>query len=56
MENRRVKTTDEEMKLSLKENDGEKHTYTTDEEITIEWINKDDYLTHQPKDFEDIDY
>lgn len=56
MEKRRVKTTDEEMKLSLKKNGDEKPTHTTDEEITIEWINKDDHLTHQPKDFEDIDY
>ncbi|MCZ0756176.1 hypothetical protein [Anoxybacillus sp. J5B_2022] len=56
MKKRPTKTTDEEMKVSLKKKTEGKPTHTTDEEVTIEWINKDDHLTHQPKDFEDIDY
>jgi hypothetical protein len=56
MKKKTIKTTDEEITLSLKKEHTKKSSHTTDEEITIEWMSKGDDITHQPKDYEDIEY
>ncbi|WP_198020523.1 hypothetical protein [Anoxybacteroides tepidamans] len=56
MEKRTTRTTDEDIRISLKKKEPEKPIHTTDEEITIEWVYKDHRITHHPKDYEEIEY
>ncbi|WP_172713580.1 hypothetical protein [Geobacillus sp. E263] len=53
MEKKRIRTTDEEIKLELKKNS---RASTTDEEISIEFMYNENNVPHQPKDYEDIEY
>ncbi|AGE21342.1 MULTISPECIES: hypothetical protein [Geobacillus] len=56
MEDKRTKTTDEEIQIQLKTNDRSERTRTTDEEISIELMFDSPQLTRQPKDYDEIEY
>ncbi|MFC0298912.1 hypothetical protein [Geobacillus jurassicus] len=56
MEDKRTKTTDEEIQIQLKTNGRSERTRTTDEEISIEFMFESPQRTHQPKDYDEIEY
>ncbi|MBA2874970.1 hypothetical protein [Thermaerobacillus caldiproteolyticus] len=56
MERKTTRTTDEEITLGLRKNNAPNQTNTTDEEVTLEFMYSGDNVTHQPKDYEDIEY
>ncbi|ARP41848.1 MULTISPECIES: hypothetical protein [Geobacillus] len=56
MENKRTKTTDEEIQIQLKADGRPERARTTDEEISIQFMFDGGRLTHQPKDYEEIEY
>jgi hypothetical protein len=56
MEQKRTRTTDEEITLELKKTSSQEAARTTDEEITLEFMHSGNNVTHQPKDYEDIEY
>ncbi|ANB56667.1 hypothetical protein GFC29_3673 [Anoxybacillus sp. B7M1] len=53
---KKVTTTDEDIKISLKKKETEQPAYTTDEEIDIKWTYNDEHVTPHPKEYEEIDY
>ncbi len=56
MENKRTKTTDEEIQIQLKTNGRPERTRTTDEEFSIEFMFDSPQLMRQPKDYDEIEY
>jgi hypothetical protein len=56
MEQKRTRTTDEEITIELKKSDRGQRANTTDEEISIEFMHSGNNVTHQPKDDEEIEY
>ncbi|WP_167332990.1 MULTISPECIES: hypothetical protein [Geobacillus] len=56
MEDKRTKTTDEEIQIQLKPNEGSERARTTDEEMSIELMFDSPQLTRQPKDYDEIEY
>lgn len=56
MEQKRIRTTDEEIMIELKKSDRGQSANTTDEEISIKFVYSGDNVPHQPKDYEDIEY
>ncbi|CAM3993454.1 hypothetical protein [Geobacillus stearothermophilus] len=56
MDDKRIKTTDEEIQVQLKPNDRSERTRTTDEEISIEFMFDSPQLMRQPKDYDEIEY
>ncbi|KYD10549.1 hypothetical protein ABET52_17140 [Saccharococcus caldoxylosilyticus] len=56
MEQKRTRTTDEEITIELKKSDRGQRANTTDEEISIEFMHSGNNVTHQPKDYEEIEY
>ena len=56
VEQKRIRTTDEEITIELRKSDHQRRANTTDEEISIEFMHSRDNDVRQPKDDEAIEY